>query len=95
MTLFTVASRRQVADVPVDHSKQAGDRGLVGGDAVQIADGAPVGVRRLFPAIPSGIEPARKDRSILPMNSTKSHEVIWGGRVMAAKLSAEMPANGL
>jgi hypothetical protein len=30
--------RRQVADVAVDHAEQRDDRGLVGGDAVEIAD---------------------------------------------------------
>ena len=29
--------RRQVADVAVDHPKERYDRGLVGGDAVEIA----------------------------------------------------------
>jgi hypothetical protein len=46
-------------------------------------------IRVLKPPNPSGIATRRKDRCNLPMNSTKSREVILSGRIMAAKISAE------
>ena len=52
--------RRQVADIAIDHTEEGDDRGLVGGDAVEVAHEPKAADR----GVPPGYGP-RRGRSVL------------------------------
>ena len=86
----TSLHRWQVTNVPIHHTEQSGDGGLVRGNRIEIANfTAPVGLcGRSCPQSVVAL-PGLAKAAVIAAMSTKSREVIFGSRIRGAKNRAE------
>jgi hypothetical protein len=84
----TSLHRWQVTNVPIHHTEQSGDGGLVRGNRIEIAHfTAPVGLcGRSCPQSVVAL-PGLAKAAVIAAMSTKSREVIFGSRIRGAKMA--------